>query len=147
MFRIIIFSFSIIFSLNAHSFQCARDHSDDSVFKESLAVYLVRINSVEFYKDIEGGEFAKLLLTKYEVHETLKGIPQKEGVVTDLAGIGTGFVGFIPGAYYIIAIGEQPLGTDVNHITFCGILGSAFHLDDEELKEKTIKLRALSENS
>lgn len=137
----------LIVSINAHGFQCGQDHSDESVFANANSVYVVKVNSVEFYKNVEGGEHAKLLLAKFEVKETLKGESKSSGEVTDLAGIGTGFVNFIPGVYYILAISEQLEGLTKDHVSFCEVLAGAFHLKDEEFRETLTKLRKLAKNS
>lgn len=135
MTKIIVTTLLALLSATANAFQCPEGHTPEQEYKEAKSVYVVHIDSVEFYRDIEDGKDAKLLLAKYSVQETLKGKPKKHSEVTDLVGIGAGFVNFIPGLTYIIALKKRPAELDRDHINFCGILGVAFDPKDKKFQE------------
>ncbi|MBB6342908.1 hypothetical protein HNP49_003096 [Pseudomonas fluvialis] len=132
----------ILISATANAFQCPKDHEPELEYAEAESVYVARINSVEFYQDINDGKDAKLLLAKFSIQETLKGESKEHGEVTDLVGIGTGFVNFIPGLTYILAIRKKPADYEKDHIDLCNILGMAFDVNDKELQETIKKLKS-----
>lgn len=130
---------SLVFSSQAYSFQCPRDHSPESAYQKSNVAYVAKINAVEFFKDIKDRKHAKYLLVKFDVVEVLKGKKEKSGEVLDVAGIGTGFVNFIPGGYYIITHEEENLVEGKQYVNMCDVLGAAFYLEDE-MFSKTLEI-------
>ena len=131
----------LAFSSQVYSFQCPRDHSPESAYQKANVAYVAKINSVEFFKNVKDGKHAKYLLVKFDVVEKLKGKIQKSGEVLDVAGIGTGFVNFIPGGYYIISHEEEKLIEGKQYVNMCDVLGVAFYLEDEMFVKTLEKLK------
>lgn len=138
---------ALLFCSSVQAFQCPQDHSPEKAFGKAVSVYVIRINSTEFYEDVEDGKFAKLLLTKYSVLETLKGESKSDGELIDMVGIGTGFANLLPGLIYLVAIEERPEGLKKDYINMCDVLGGAFFLEDDQFVKLLSGLRASAKDS
>lgn len=136
----LLFITLLVFSSQAYSFQCPRDHSPESAYKKASVAYVAKIRSVEYFRNVKDGKHAKYLLVKFDVVETLKG-KQGSGEVLDVAGIGTGFVNFVPGGYYIITNEEEKLVEGKQYVNMCNILGAAFYPEDEVFTKTLEKLK------
>ena len=133
--KALVIGLLLFISPYSQAFQCEEDYSPKKAFKKAETVFVARIKSLEFYKDVKDGKHAKLLLVKYDVVETLKGNKHRAGEALDLAGIGTGFVGFIPGGYYIIAYEKQKQIEGKQYVDMCDVLARAFYLEEERFSK------------
>lgn len=158
---------AVVFSLavsSASAFQCPPDWSERQAFEEAENAYLIYVSKVEYaedltraflpYDDVEKG-YVKLLEVTFAVKEVFKGSETAVTRIFDLAGIGTGFVGFIPGYYYIVSLKENGFGDEApkgwpEHATVANLCDIAYvggSLSDEHFSEDLKRVRSWSAES
>ena len=149
---------------SAFAFQCPPAWSERQAFDQAENAYLIYVSKVEYAEDltrahmpredVEKG-YVKLLEVTFAVKEVFKGSETAIARILDPAGIGTGFVGFIPGYYYVVAFdgdvfgGEAPEGWPENTTVanLCDIAYVGSSLSDEHLAEGLKQVRAWARES
>jgi len=145
----------LFFSIKAVAFQCPRDNSFSVNFAKSERVFLIYVTEVSLDKKTterndkeypESAGYVKILKVDYDVIESFKGDLKFKPKIMDLLGIGTGYVGFTPGNYYMVTLSEQEDWGKRNyrHVSMCDVHFQHYRNDIDEYKEIIEKARVLA---
>jgi len=148
---------SLVSSLcSAHS--CPRDMALSKQFSESkrvLLIYVVETRLEEALqrqlveKHVSDNESVKLVSAGYRVVEDFKGDKNYTPRLLDLLGIGTGYVGLTPGAYYLVFLADVAPGEieGFRSVDMCAVPISHYRLNVPEFQGRLNEVRALSKEN
>lgn len=158
MLRLLIaLMLSLVTSLcSAHS--CPRDSTLSKQFKESGRVFLIYVVETKLEealqrqlveKHVSDDESVKLVSAGYRVVEDFKGDKNYTPRLLDLLGIGTGYVGLTPGAYYLVFLpGVEPEEIKgFRSVDMCAVPISHYRLNVPEFQGRLDEVRALSKEN
>ncbi|MEM8983129.1 MAG: hypothetical protein AAGC71_08890 [Pseudomonadota bacterium] len=153
------------------AYQCPPDWSAQRAVEAAKYVYLIRATNVEYAEaltrtvvpdhDVDAGVI-KLSEVSYDLLEVLKGDGSAALRLIDPAGIGVGFVGFVPGYYYIIAIANpiaNPVGSEVLDdlppgwpantvvVSICDVVASAASLKSDTFQAQLARVRSITKQT
>ena len=145
----------LLLSVKAVAFQCSSDNSFSVNFAQSERVFLIYVTEVSLDKKTtkrndkeypESAGYVKILKVDYDVVENFKGDIEFIPKFMDLLGIGTGYVGFTPGNYYMVTLSAQG-GWDkrnYRHVSMCDVHFQHYRNDIDEYKAIVEEARALA---
>lgn len=157
MLRVFIL-ISLLFNVSiAWSFQCSRDQSLSSLYEDSERIFLIYITETKLEeslvkrineslpKDNIETEDIKLLSSGYRVIENFKGDIEYIPRLIDLLGIGTGYVGLVPGSYYLVMLPEreEDLFDGMRMVNICTVPFSHYRLEVKEFQDSLNIMRNL----
>jgi len=145
--RVFTASTIALLSASAFGFQCPSANEPGDIYDRSTVVALIEVTSVSLNRDwtaeldAENPDSAgsvRALEVEFDVTETLKGTATSAPAI-ELLGIGTGYVGFTPGVYYLVALDGPSRGR--YYISFCDVIASHYRLDVAEFQRVLGDLR------
>ena len=97
----------------------------------------------------EDSESIKLISAGYRVVENFKGPIDYQPRLLDMLGIGTGYVGLTPGAYYLVFLIENETGEDpqMRAVNACSVPTSHYRLQTEGFTKSLEEVRALARSA
>jgi len=138
------FLLSLAVAVNVYGFQCNDNDTDENLYKNSYSVFLAEIVKTELEIISKGNESAKFVKAHYRTIETFKGKENKEGELLDYPlGYGTGFVGLMPGIYYVFFLEKEATLNGLPMVNICTTKLATLNLEGKEPKKYLEKLRQL----
>ena len=156
---IVLATLSWLVASSALAFHCSVDWSDDVTLKRTEHIVWVEVSRVEYAEaltkallsaeDVDAG-YVKLLKVSLKTIKRLKGPDLGVEHIYDLAGVGTGFVGFVPGYFYAIALDGTTSDEEVPEewpdnsvvINSCDVISVAASLNDDQFQKDLARIRA-----
>ncbi len=118
----VLFAVSLLNSGALWAFQCPPDETEEVLVARATQVLLVRITATELVEVTEGGERFELPRSEYRLLEALKGTASDTGYVYDMpVGYGTGFVGLLPGVFYLLVLDQENSHDGVPFVDPCAL--------------------------
>ncbi|MGB0632255.1 MAG: hypothetical protein ACPGRZ_16310 [Alphaproteobacteria bacterium] len=159
-------SFLTIFSGQASfAFQCHPGETGEGAHDDAERIFLILVLETrldeEFQKLIESErpqskDAMKPITVRYRVIEDFKGDTNFKPEFLDLLGIGTGYVGFSPGVYYLVSVPkldpskEQDKRTDIlkgrRIINFCNVIAKNYRLNVAKFRKEINFIRRRYKN-
>ena len=138
---------SLTVALNVYGFQCSENDTDENLFQNSYSVFLAEVIKTELEIISKGNESAKFIKAYYRTIETFKGKKTKDGELLDHPlGYGSGFVGLMPGIYYVFFLEKETTLNGLPMVNICTTKLATLNLDGTEPRKYLEKLRQLKQN-
>lgn len=124
------------------AYSCPPDETEDVLVARATHILLVKVTRTELVEIVEEGEAVELPRSEYRLVEAVKGTASETGHVFDMpVGYGTGFVGLLPGAYYLLVLDQGHSYEGVPFVDPCVLPIATFNLEGTEPQEALRRIR------
>lgn len=156
MNKIIFSILTLVWSISASAFVCSEDNSIENQYKNAEHVFLAYVLETRLEPALakqiinphamkNNTEAPKLISADYQIIEEFKGKLSSFPRLVELLGLGTGYVGLIPGVYYVVFLPKPVPGIPEGYqgVNICNVPLAHEHLHNAGFQSELSKIRAL----
>ncbi|GAA5213491.1 hypothetical protein ACFSJ3_03480 [Corallincola platygyrae] len=149
----------MLFPRFAVAFQCPVDVTPEEQFKATDRSFLIYVTDTQIEEKLTEKlaqtypamevekEHMKFISAGYKVIEEFKGDENYTPRLIDILGIGTGYVGLVPGSYYLVMLPQQATNSNetegMRHVDICSVPLGHYQLRNEKLQSELDKFRTI----